>query len=101
MSPKVAEVRGAGQVALDSAFKAWVCGPPGPAPPACPRGDWLSCQRAGPPGVGRVLRARDETLFQLVPGKAVPASMEPNTKSWGSVGSAEEGSGAFLGTSIN
>ena len=48
-----------------------------------------------------VLWARDATLFQLVPGKAVPASMGPSTKSWGSVGSAEEGSGAFLGTNIS
>lgn len=50
---------GAGQVALDSAFKAWVCGPPGPAPPACPRSDWLSWSagRASRRGYsGRVMR---------------------------------------------
>lgn len=58
-SPKVAEAGGAGQVALDSAFKAWVCGPPGPAPPACPRSDWLSWSagRASRRGYsGRVMR---------------------------------------------
>lgn len=59
ISPKVAEARGAGQVALDSAFKAWVCGPPGPAPPAFPLSDWLSWSagRASRRGYsGRVMR---------------------------------------------
>lgn len=72
---------------------------PAPAPPACPRS--VAELVSGQGSQAWALWARDATLFQLVPGKAVPASNGTEYEERGSVGSAEEGSGAFLGTNIS
>lgn len=70
ISPKLAVARGSGRVAPDSAFKTRGCGPPGPAPTACLRRDWLIWQVGGASGseYSRRVTPPCPNLFQGRPG---------------------------------